>query len=47
MNRTATAAGKSGFAIIRLDPALDAMVSADAVLETAGDRLGHPRQLDL
>ena len=37
---TATPADKSGFAIVRLDPALDAIVSADASLETIGDRFG-------
>jgi gluconolactonase len=30
----------SGFAIVRLDPALDAIISADARLETVGDRFG-------
>jgi gluconolactonase len=34
------AANNSGFAIVRLDPALDAIVSADAALETIGDRFG-------
>jgi len=33
-------ADKSGFAIVKLDPALDAIVSADATLETIGDRFG-------
>ena len=30
----------SGFAIVKLDPALDAIVSPDATLETIGDRFG-------
>jgi gluconolactonase len=30
----------SGFGIVKLDPALDAIVSADATLETVGDRFG-------
>ncbi len=33
-------AGTSGFAIVRLDPALDAIVSADASLDIIGDRFG-------
>jgi gluconolactonase len=33
-------ADTSKFAIIRLDPALDEIVSADAILETVGDRFG-------
>jgi gluconolactonase len=33
-------ADTSGFAIVKLDPALDAIVSADAALETIGDRFG-------
>jgi gluconolactonase len=33
-------AGTSGFAIDRLDPALDAIVSADASLDIIGDRFG-------
>ena len=37
---TAGAANTSGFAIITLDPALDAIVSPDAPLETIGDRFG-------
>jgi gluconolactonase len=36
----ATPAGKPGFTIVKLDPALDAIVSADAALETVGDRFG-------
>jgi gluconolactonase len=36
----AAAADQSGFTIVRLDPALDAIVSADATLETVGDRFG-------
>jgi gluconolactonase len=32
--------GTPGFAIVRLDPALDAIVSPDATLETIGDRFG-------
>jgi gluconolactonase len=35
-----TAAGTSAFAIVRLDPALDAIVSPDATLDTIGDRFG-------
>ena len=30
----------SGFEVVKLDPALDAIVSADAPLETIGDRFG-------
>jgi hypothetical protein len=37
---TARSADQSGFTIIKLDPALDAIVSADATLETVGDRFG-------
>lgn len=37
---TAGDANTSGFAIIKLDPALDAIVSPDAPLETIGDRFG-------
>ena len=33
-------ANASGFTIVRLDPALDAIVSPDAALETIGDRFG-------
>ena len=33
-------ADTSGFAIVKLDPALDAIVSPDAALETVGDRFG-------
>ena len=33
-------ADPSGFAIVELDPALDAIVSPDAALETIGDRFG-------
>ncbi len=33
-------ADTSGFAIVRLDPALDAIVSPNATLETIGDRFG-------
>jgi len=33
-------ADTSGFAIVKLDPALDAIVSPDAALETIGDRFG-------
>jgi gluconolactonase len=36
----ASPADTSGFAIVKLDPALDAIVSADASLETVGDRFG-------
>ena len=38
--RAATVPDTSGFAIVRLDPALDAIVSSDAILETLGDRFG-------
>ncbi len=37
---TARPGDASGFAIVKLDPALDAIVSADATLETIGDRFG-------
>jgi len=37
---SANPADKSGFAIVKLDPALDAIVSADATLDTIGDRFG-------
>src|SRR5436190_2373247 len=33
-------ADKSAFAVVKLDPALDAIVSPDAKLETVGDRFG-------
>jgi gluconolactonase len=36
----ARSADQSGFTIIKLDPALDVIVSADAPLETVGDRFG-------
>ena len=32
--------GGGGFAIVKLDPALDAIVSPDATLDTIGDRFG-------
>jgi hypothetical protein len=31
---------QSGFAIVKLDPALDTILSSDATLETVGDRFG-------
>ncbi len=34
------AADNSGFSIVKLDPALDAIISPDARLETVGDRFG-------
>jgi gluconolactonase len=37
---SANPAETSGFAIVRLDSALDAIVSADATLDTVGDRFG-------
>lgn len=37
---SADKADTSGFAIVKLDPALDAIVSPDAALETIGDRFG-------
>ncbi len=37
---SADKADTSGFAIVRLDPALDAIVSSNATLETIGDRFG-------
>ena len=36
----ATPTDSSGFAIVKLDPALDTIVSADATLDTIGDRFG-------
>jgi len=36
----ATPADSSGFAIVKLDPGLDAIVSANATLDTIGDRFG-------
>jgi hypothetical protein len=32
--------GTPGFSIVKLDPALDAIVSSDGTLETIGDRFG-------
>jgi len=37
---SADKADTSGFAIVRLDPALDAIISSDAALVTIGDRFG-------
>jgi gluconolactonase len=37
---SANTADTSGFAIVKLDPGLDAIVSPDAALETIGDRFG-------
>ena len=36
----ATPADSSGFAIVKLDPGLDAIISAEATLDTIGDRFG-------